>query len=102
MGNLIQNELADDVAQITEEVGHTITWKGTEYACAVTEPRADADVESGGIFLDGEFQIKIPRVLLTSGTPQHDNRVTFDGEIYRVIAVPNKPDSAYFIFQIAV
>ncbi len=104
MGNMIQNELADDLVQIVGEIGHTIRWKNANYPCTVTEPTADSELSGGGFIQDGSFRVKIPRKCFNNGQgpfPSDNDRMEFDSEVWRVTVDSNKPGSAFFIITIS-
>ncbi len=105
MGNIIQTALADDFKEMVEEIGYTISWNNgtsaSDYKCIVGDPTVSVDLETGGFLPEGAFQLKIARSAFGSGpVPQMNDRVTFDGDVYKINSVTNRPDSAYLSFTI--
>jgi hypothetical protein len=103
MPNLIQTELAADSIQMVSEIGHTITWSGSEYPCIASDPDVEVDMAEGGFMPQGSFRIKVRRAAFNDGAgpfPQINDRVTFYSEVYRVIAERNKGESAFVILSI--
>ena len=103
MPNLIQRELAEDSKQIVAEIGHTVTWQETDYPAIASDPDITAELSEGGFMPEGDFRIKIRREEFNNGAgpyPKINDRVTFDGDVYRVIAERNKGQSAFVILMI--
>lgn len=101
--NLIQKELADCASQMVEEIGGTITWKGADYGAIVSDPDVSVDLEEGGFMPEGSFLVKVQRSLFNDGAgpfPGINDRITFDGDVYKVISERNKPNSAFIILSI--
>jgi hypothetical protein len=85
MGNLIQDMLAADAAEIVGDIGSKVTWKGAEYDALVAEPTVTLDLEEGGIASSGDFEIRIPRAQFGNGdTPQEGQVITFEGKRYAI------------------
>jgi hypothetical protein len=83
MANRLQEMHAADAAEIICDLGHTVTWAGTEYDCLVSEPSVTLDLEEGGMMPSGDFEVRIPRVQFGTGaTPQDGQVATFEDNRY--------------------
>jgi len=103
--NRIQRELADAIPEMISEIGQTVTWSGTAYSAIVSDPDVTVDLEEGGFTPEGSFRVKIPRSAFNNGAgpfPQINDRITFDGDIYKVIGEKNKGESAFVALSIEV
>lgn len=98
MGNLIQNMLAEDSAEILADIGHSCSWKGASYDCFVGELDLEVDLNEGALMPEGSFTIKIPRADFNSGAgpfPQENDRLSYDSKTYKITSSHNKDGSAY-------
>lgn len=104
MGNMIQDMLAADAPSIVAEIGFTCVWEGTTYACIATDPDVGIDLEDGGLLVDGTVRIKIQRSLFNGGAgpfPDDNDRITFDGDVYKVTRSRARPGSAFVVLTIS-
>jgi hypothetical protein len=98
MPNLIQDMLAEDSLEILGDIGQTCSWKGNTYDCVLGEPDMQVDLQEGGLIPEGAFNLKIRRAEFNDGAgpfPQENDRVTYDGIVYKILSPTNKADSAY-------
>lgn len=102
MGNIIQEALAEDGAEIIGEIGEVVTWNGVDYPALIGTPEVGLDLEEGGLMADGDFKIKILRAALPNPHMQDGDEITYDGDSY---VTPNatvqRTGSAYITFDIA-
>lgn len=102
--NKIQTLLARDAKQMLPDIGHVATWEGTEYDCFLVDPDVSIDLQEGGFLPEGLFTLKFLRADFNDGAgpfPQDNDRITYDGEVYKVTAAVNKAESAHIKLSIA-
>lgn len=98
MPNILQELLAQDAAQIISQIGHRAEWKGSTYDCLIADPDVDVDLQEGGFLPSGTFTLKFLRSDFNDGAgpfPDQNDRVTYDGEVYKVTSYINKADSPF-------
>jgi hypothetical protein len=102
MPDLIQDMLADDSLEILGDIGHTCTWKAASYPCIIGEPDMQVDLQEGGLMPEGAFNIKIRRAAFADGPfPQENDRITYGGNVYKILSPTNKEGSAYIRIVLA-
>ena len=103
----LYDEVGADAVSILLEIGKDVVLKkptGQTLAlkALVTQPMVLQDLETGGFLNQTTFEVKITRA-------QHDNNpgfmaygniVTYAGEEYRIVAIANRPPSAWIIAKI--
>ena len=100
MGNTLQDELASDCLEILGEIGHTMAWKGSNYDCIVGDPSIDTSLDPGGFMPQGTILVKMRRAAVAGSGPSINDRVTLNGETYKVSSNVNKENSPFIIIQI--
>lgn len=104
----IFEEAALDAVEILSEVGKDITVKngptGTPVAlkALVTQPMVLQDLETGGFLNQTTFEVKITRAahLANPGLFAYGNLVTYAGEDFRIVALANRPPSAWIVAKV--
>jgi hypothetical protein len=100
-GVSVHNEIAADAAQIFTEFGKEIRWKERPYPALISEPAFSQEFETGGIADTGDFTIKLLRSTLLHGIPKLGERITFNGEDYRVVRVTDRPPHPLIILVLS-
>lgn len=101
-------EAAADVVEILMEVGKDITVRngpsGTPVAlkALVTQPMVLQDLETGGFLNQTTFEVKITRAQHNQnpGLFAYGNLVAYAGEDFRIVAIANRPPSAWIIAKV--
>jgi len=104
MPTKIQQLLARDARQIIAQIGDTAERGGKTYDCVLSEPDVDVDLEEGGFMPTGDFTLKFLRADFQGGAgpfPGNNDRVIYDGSIYKITSCVNKKDSPYIKLSIA-
>lgn len=104
MGDLIKNMLARDAVDIIADIGEVATWNGTNYNVILGDPDVSSDLEEGGFVLDGDFVLKFLRADFASGAgpfPENNDRITYDGDVYKITSSTQRVDSAFIKTVIA-
>lgn len=99
--NLLQREQAADIGQIVAEIGGEITWNGQTYPAIVALPAMSFDLQSGGLMSDADFIVKIQRLALPQdSTPAAFDVITYNGEIYKIASITDKPGSPWLTYTV--
>jgi hypothetical protein len=101
-------EAAADALSILGEVGKDITVKssptspGVALKAMVTQPMVLQDLETGGFLNQTTFEVKITRAdhVANPGLFAYGNLVTYAGEEYRIVAIANRPPSAWIVAKV--
>lgn len=104
----IFDDFAADALEILNEVGKDITIKATPsstpvaFKAMLTQPMVLQDLETGGFLNQTTFEVKIRRVDFNAnpGVFAYGNIVTYNGENYRLVAIANRPPSAWVIGKV--
>ncbi len=104
----LYDEVGSDAVSILLEIGKDITVKnvpgGTPVAlkALVTQPMVMQDLETGGFLNQTSFEVKITRAQhnLYPGLFAYGNVVNYNSEDYRIVAIANRPPSAWIIAKI--
>jgi hypothetical protein len=104
----IWDEFTADAQSILNEVGKDITIKnvpgGTPVAfkAMVTQPMVLQDMETGGFLNSTTFEVKVLRTVASThpGLFAYGNIINYDGQDYRIVAIANRPPSAWLIAKV--
>lgn len=104
----IWDEFTADAQSILDEVGKDITIKnvpsGTPVAlkAMVTQPMVLQDMDTGGFLNSTTFEVKVLRTVATThpGLFAYGNIVKYDNQEYRIVAIANRPPSAWLIAKV--
>jgi hypothetical protein len=104
----IWDEFTADAQSILNEVGKDITIKnvpgGTPVAfkAMVTQPMVLQDMETGGFLNSTTFEVKVLRTVASThpGLFAYGNIVNYDGQDYRIVAIANRPPSAWLVAKV--
>jgi len=106
MGN-IQEEWASDAAEILNEIPKAVTVRrGTGTAVAfnilMSPPMVQEDLETGGFLKTTSYDIKFLRAdsEANPGVVVFGNIVTFNGGEYRIVAINDRPPSAWIMCRV--
>lgn len=101
-------EFTADAAALLAEIGKDITIKqvpgGTPVAfkAQVTQPMVLQDMETGGFLNQTTFEVKVLRTTADThpGLFAYGNIVAYNGEEYRIVAIANRPPSAWLVAKV--
>jgi hypothetical protein len=101
-------EFTVDAAAVLGEIGKDITIKqvpgGTPVAfkAMVTQPMVLQDMETGGFLNQTTFEVKVLRTTADThpGLFAYGNIVTYNAEEYRIVAIANRPPSAWLVAKV--
>ena len=105
---LIQDEWSADAASILTEVGKSVTVQhgtsGTQTAFTVmiSPPMVEQDLTSGGFLYSTSYDVKFLRAdtELNPGVVIYGNLVNYNGLQFRIVAINNRPPSAWIICRV--
>jgi hypothetical protein len=104
----IWDEFTADAQSILDEIGKDIQIKkvpgGTPVAlkAQVTQPMVLQDMETGGFLNQTTFEVKVLRTTAAAhpGLFAYGNIVIYDGQEYRIVAIANRPPSAWLVAKV--
>lgn len=106
---VLLKEMRDDLNDIQSDISDSdtspveMTWQGVDYPVFSTVNKIEQDFIPGGFLEDYEltltfqkFQMGIDALVqvFENGIPKNGDTVKFDGKIFRIIAVDNRPSSS--------
>ena len=104
---IIQDEWASDAGEILAEIPKVVTvQKGNASPVAFNvlmgEPMVQQDLETGGFLDVASFDVKFLKVdcVARPGVVIFGNLVTFNGKQYRIVAINDRPPSAWVIARV--
>ena len=97
-----------DALAILDEVGKTVTVKASPSTPAVTakvmltQPMVLQDLETGGFLNQTTFEVKFPRTFCDANPDlvAYGNIINYAGEDFRIVAIANRPPSAWIIARV--
>lgn len=104
----IWDEFTADAQSILDEVGKDITIKNVPggspvaFKAMVTQPMVLQDMETGGFMNSTTFEVKVLRTVANThpGLFAYGNIIGYDGQEYRIVAIANRPPSAWLIAKV--
>ena len=91
MSNTLGINYSDDLAEITNDMGQTVTIEGTSYAAAVGSPSAGYNADDpSGWHADNSLQVLISYTVLDGATVAEGDKVTYGSKVYRIVTA--QPD----------
>ena len=103
----IQDEWAADAVEILGEIPKAVSvHKGTgapvSFNCLMGPPMVSQDLETGGFLNSTSFDVKFlrPEIEANPGVVVYGSIVNFTGKLYRIVAVDDRPPSAWVIFRV--
>jgi hypothetical protein len=103
----IQDEWAADAGQILNEIPKAVTVQKASglpvsFNVLMTDPMVQQDLETGGFLDSAAFDVKFLKadVLAHPGVVIYGNLVSFNGKQYRIVAINDRPPSAWVIVKV--
>ena len=104
---IIQDEWASDAGEILEEIPKAVTVQRgngapVSFNVLMTEPLVQQDLETGGFLDSAAFDVKFLKAdcVAQPGVVIYGNLVTFNAKQYRIVAINDRPPSAWIIARI--
>ena len=95
----IADFMADALAGLEEVTGATVTWNGNEYPIIPTSAVRTKDLGAGGFKLRSDFGFIARPTTFPSPGPQLKQRVTYQGDDYRIDTIEKIPGVAFLRFE---
>lgn len=84
-----------DVAACVTDLGGTMTWDSTDYACVIGAIGKGTSMDGPeGYFGDQDFMIVVQASLFSGSRPTAGEQVTVGGTAYRIVRVETDPADA--------
>jgi len=103
----IQDEWASDAAAILAEIPKAVTVQrgsgvSTSFNVLMGAPMVQQDLETGGFLDSASYEVKFLRSDCAAhpGVVIYGNLVTFNSKQYRIVAINDRPPSAWIIARV--
>jgi hypothetical protein len=103
----IQDEWASDAAAILAEIPKAVTVHrgsgvATPFNVLMSAPMVQQDLETGGFLNSTSYDVKFLRTDSNAhpGVVVYGNLMTYDGGVYRIVAINDRPPSAWIIVRV--
>lgn len=103
----IQDEWAADAAEILNEIPKAVTVRRgsgspLSFNVLMSAPMVQQDLETGGFLNSTSYDVKFLRADSDAhpGTVIYGNLITFNGADYRIVAINDRPPSAWIIARV--
>ena len=72
------------------------------FKAMVTQPMVLQDMETGGFLNSTTFEVKVLRTTANThpGLFAYGNIINYDGQDYRIVAIANRPPSAWLVAKV--
>lgn len=99
MANILNEDLADSLAEIHAEVADDeMTWKTQTVTGKVSGGEVRGDTATGHSIPDGQFRASILKSEFTGGVyPKRGEPITYAGTIYRIASIIIRPQAPNII-----
>ena len=103
----IQNEWAADAAEILNEIPKAVTVRhgsgpSTSFNVLMSAPMVQQNLETGGFLDSTSYDVKFLKADsdLHPGVVIYGNLINFNGNNYRIVAINDRPPSAWIIVRV--
>jgi hypothetical protein len=104
---IIQDEWASDAGEILNEIPKAVTVQrgsgsATSFNVLMSDPMVQQDLETGGFLDTASFDVKFLKAdcVAHPGVVIYGNLVSFNGKQYRIVAINDRPPSAWVIVKV--
>jgi hypothetical protein len=104
---IIQDEWASDAGEILAEIPKAVTVQRgngapVSFNVLMGEPMVQQDLETGGFLDVASFDVKFLKAdcVARPGVVIYGNLVTFNSKQYRIVAINDRPPSAWIIARV--
>lgn len=97
----LKAEKKADLLAIVAEVGEPVIWNGRTLSALVSVPAVAQEFEIGGFMAAVDFTVKIPLQMFSGIRPKHGDRMTFEGNDYRVTRVSVHPQYPMLVLTLS-
>jgi hypothetical protein len=88
-----ESEILADLAELLSEHGVPARWQNTDLIVLASRIGTESGIAVGGYVESPDLTIRVPRTAFTGPVPQYGQRITVDGEVYRISRVSSHPRS---------
>lgn len=103
----IQDEWAADASEILSEIPKAVTVRrgsgpSTSFNVLMSAPMVQQDLETGGFLNSTAYDVKFLKAdcAVHPGVVIYGNLVTYNGADYRIVAINDRPPSAWVIVRV--
>ena len=83
----LESELLNDLAALLAEHGVTARWQNTTLIVLASRVDTDAQIDIGGFVESPALSVRVPRAAFTGSLPEAGQRMTVDGDEFRIVKV---------------
>lgn len=89
----LEDSIRADLDELLAEHGVVASWNGLDLMVLAGRASLDQDMAVGGFVDAPDLSIRVPCSALPAAGPKNGDRVTVDGEDYRIVRVSRHPRS---------
>ncbi len=89
----IEDSIRADLDELLAEHGVGARWNGLDLMVLAGRASRDQNIEIGGFVDAPDLSIRVPIYVLPEVKPKNGDRVTVDGDDYRIVRVSKHPRS---------
>ncbi len=89
----LEDSIRVDLDELLAEHGVGARWNGLDLMVLAGRASRDQNIEIGGFVDAPDLSIRVPSYALPAAGPKNGDRVTVDGDGYRVVRVSRHPRS---------
>lgn len=97
----LESEIRSDLDELLAEHGVAARWNGLDMIVLASRASRDQNIEIGGFVDAPELSIRVPSYALPDVKPKNGDRVTVDGDDYRIVRVSKHPRSPLLTLVLA-
>ena len=89
----LEDSIRADLDELLAEHGVGARWNGLDLMVLASRASLDQNIEAGGFVDAPDLSIRVPAYALPDVKPRNGERVTVDGDDYRIVRVSKHPRS---------
>ena len=93
-------EILADFIYLLDEHGVSCVWNGTSFTGLSSPIRNEQQIEVGGFVEGPDLTVRAPNTAFTGATPAFGDKMTVDGDEYRVFKTRSHPRSPLLTFEL--
>lgn len=96
----LSDEILRDFQKLLNERGVTFNWNGSDYLGLMSRIRVEQEFMVGGMVESPESTLRVPTSAFVGAQPDFGQRLTINGDEYRIFRVRKHPASPLLTLEI--
>ena len=89
----LDSDILTDLRELLTEHGVTARWKGIDLLVLASRLRNEQQLDIGGFVDSPDMSLRVPKAAFPGALPKLGERISIEGEDYRITRVANHPRS---------